>query len=49
MYPTFYYLQETRLYLCLVQKGINTALIEALRVRERLDKQRAGSRVAKAL
>jgi hypothetical protein len=49
MYPTFYYLQGTRLHLCLVQRGINTALIEALRVREQLDKQRARSRVAKAL
>jgi hypothetical protein len=49
MYPTFYYLQETRLYLCLVQRGINTLLIEALCVREQLDKQRARSRVVKAL
>jgi hypothetical protein len=49
MYPTFYYLQGTRPHLYLVQRGINTALIEALRVRERLDKQRAGSKVAEAL
>jgi hypothetical protein len=49
MYPTFYYLQGTRLHLYLVQRSVNTLLIEALCVREQLDKQRARSRVVKAL
>jgi hypothetical protein len=49
MYSIFYYLQETRLHLYLVQRSINTALIEALCAREQLDKQRARSRVAKVL